>query len=33
MILRQNMDDEALSQYGERIISVFELPIPKPVSR
>ena len=33
VILRQNMDDEALSQYGERIISVFELPIPKPVSR
>ena len=31
VILRQNMDDEALSQYGERIISVFELPIPKPV--
>ncbi len=26
VILRQNMDDEALSQYGERIISVFELP-------
>ncbi len=26
VILRQNMDDEALGQYGERIISVFEPP-------